>query len=45
MLWAFFGEVCYNDDPFATLVQETRGKETKTLRRGQGATVPYIGAP
>jgi hypothetical protein len=41
-VWAFFGEVCYNGDPFETLVQETRGKETKTLRSGEGATLPYI---
>ena len=44
-VWAFFGEVCYNGDPFEILVQETRGKETRTLRRGEGATVLYTGVP
>lgn len=44
-VWAFFGEVCYTGDPFEVLIQETRGKETKTIRRGEGDTLPYIGLP
>lgn len=44
-VWAFFGEVCYTGDPFATLIQETRGTETKMIHRGEGNTLPYIGAP
>ncbi|MHB1309861.1 MAG: glycosyl hydrolase family 28-related protein [Limisphaerales bacterium] len=42
-VFAFFGEVCYNGDPFQTLVRETRGGETKFVRRGEGNTLPYIG--
>lgn len=44
-VFAIFGEVCYNNDPFATLIRETRGDETKTVHRGAGGTWPYIGAP
>ena len=42
-VFAFFAEVCYSGDPFATLIRETRGGETRTLRGGEGATTPYIG--
>jgi hypothetical protein len=42
-VWAFFGEVCYNRDPFEVLIQEMRGEETKTIGRGQGHTSPYAG--
>jgi hypothetical protein len=44
-VWAFFGEVCYTGDPFEILVRETRGSETRTLKRGEGSTLPYIGMP
>jgi hypothetical protein len=40
-VWAFFNEVCYNGDPFAVRVSETRGTETRTLRREEGHTLPY----
>ena len=42
-MWAFFGEVCYNGDPFATIIQETRGGVRKTLDRDKASTVPYSG--
>jgi len=42
-LWAFFGEVCFNGDPFAVRVSETRGHETRTLGRDDGHTTPYSG--
>jgi hypothetical protein len=42
-VWAFFGEICYNGDPFAVRVQETRGTETKSLGKEQGSTTPYSG--
>ena len=42
-VWAFFGEVCFNADPFATIIQETRGGETKTLGKGEAHTLPYSG--
>ncbi|MBP7053751.1 MAG: hypothetical protein KBE65_22295 [Phycisphaerae bacterium] len=41
--FAYFNEVCYSGDPFATLVCETRDDVTKTVRRGQGGIAPYIG--
>lgn len=43
-VFAFFGEVCFNGDPFQSLVRETRGGETRTVRRGEGLTLPYIGS-
>jgi hypothetical protein len=42
-VWAYFGEVCYSGDPFETLIQESRGSATKTLRKGEGETLPYSG--
>lgn len=42
-VYAFFGEVCYNGDPYATLIQETRGTQTKQIKRGEGLTLPYSG--
>jgi len=42
-VFAFFGEVCYNGDPYTTLIQETRGTETKYIKRGDGTTAPYSG--
>ena len=44
-VWAFFNEVCYNGDPFAVRVSETRGTETRTLRGEEGHTLPYAGRP
>lgn len=44
-VFAFFGEVCYNGDPFETLIRETRGAQTKTIRRGEGSTAPYSTQP
>jgi hypothetical protein len=41
-VFAFFTEVCCNNDPYATLVSEKRGKEVRVLRRGEGTTVPYV---
>ncbi|MDB6131963.1 MAG: hypothetical protein JWM59_206 [Verrucomicrobiales bacterium] len=35
-MWAFFGEICYNGDPFTTAVRETRAGVTGTLG-GHGA--------
>lgn len=42
-VFVFFAEVCYSGDPFATLIRETRGGETKIIRRGEGTTTPYAG--
>lgn len=44
-VWAFFNEVCYNGDPFAVRVSETRGTETRTLGKNDGHTAPYSGRP
>ena len=43
-VFAFFAEVCFSGDPFATLVRETRGEQTKTVKKGEGLTLPYIGS-
>jgi Pectate lyase superfamily protein len=42
-MWAFFGEICFNGDPYTTLVKETRDKVTKTLLPADGQTMPYSG--
>jgi len=44
-IFAFFSEVCYSGDPFATLARERRGTEMKELKRGEGHTLPYAGRP
>jgi len=44
-VFAFFGEVCFNGDPFTTLVRETRQNQTRTLSATNGHTVPYIAIP
>ena len=42
-VWAFFGEVCYTGDPFATILRETRDGVTRTLGREEASTLPYAG--
>ena len=42
-VWAFFGEICFNGDPFAVRIMETRGAETKTVSKDEGHTAPYSG--
>ena len=42
-VWAFFGEVCYTGDPFARIIEETRGGVIKTIRRNEASAVPYSG--
>ncbi|MCL4178946.1 MAG: hypothetical protein KJ072_14540 [Verrucomicrobia bacterium] len=44
-VWAFFNEICYNGDPFTTLIVEKRGPETRTIGKGDGHTTPYSGRP
>jgi hypothetical protein len=44
-VFAFFGEVCFNGDPFETLVRETRQKMTKILKRSEGGIAPYVAFP
>jgi len=41
-VFAFFSEVCFTSDPFATLIHETRGREMRTILRGEGGTTPYV---
>lgn len=42
--FAFFAEVCFCDDPYQTLIWESRLNEgTKTVKRGEGGTWPYVG--
>ncbi len=40
-VFAFFNEICFNGDPFTTLIKESQQGETKTLKRGEGQTTPY----
>jgi hypothetical protein len=42
-VFTFFSEVCYNGDPFETLIRETRGRETNVVQKGEGSLAPYIG--
>lgn len=42
-VWAFFGETCFNGDPFATLIRETRDGETREVTPKPASTVPYSG--
>ncbi len=44
-VFAFFTEVCFNGDPFSTIIRETRAGVTREVPRGQGATTPYIASP
>lgn len=44
-VWAFFGEVCFNGDPFAVRVEESRGTETRTVGKNDPHTVLYSGRP
>jgi hypothetical protein len=44
-VFAFFSEVCFNGDPFETLIHEVRQKTRKVVRRGEGGTTPYSGVP
>jgi hypothetical protein len=41
-VFAFFNEVCYSGDPFATLIQETQKGITRTIKRGAGGISPYV---
>lgn len=40
-VFTFFTEVCFNGDPFATLIRESRNGSEVTVRRGDGTTAPY----
>ena len=42
-VFTFFSEVCYNGDPFAVRIRETRGGEAKTVGKDEGGTTPYSG--
>ena len=42
-VWAFFGQVCYNGDPFVNIIRETRRGETKTLGKSGAGAAPYSG--
>ena len=41
--FAYFTEVCFNGDPFQTLVRESRSREIRLLGRGEGHTTPFLG--
>lgn len=42
-VWAFFNEVCYNNDPFLVIIRETRGDETRIIERSEKRALPYSG--
>ncbi|QEH37020.1 Pectate lyase superfamily protein [Aquisphaera giovannonii] len=44
-VFAYFAEVCFNGDPFSTLIRETRAGETRVVKRAEGSTTPYIASP
>lgn len=44
-VFAFFNEVCYSGDPFKVFVEEMRGKQSKTIKPGEGGLTPYITGP
>jgi hypothetical protein len=44
-VFAFFTEVCFNGDPFETLIRETRQDQTKVVKRGEGSLTPYVAVP
>jgi hypothetical protein len=44
-LFTFFNEVCFNGDPFETLISERRNEQTKIVKRGEGGTTPYVAIP
>lgn len=41
-VFAFFAEVCYSGDPFATIIRETRRGVSREIKRGAGDTLPYV---
>ena len=42
-VWTFFGEICYNGDPFVTLIRETRDGENWELGPDPAGNAPYSG--
>lgn len=40
-VFAYFGEICFNGDPFATLVRETKSATTRELPAGEGLLLPF----
>lgn len=42
-IFTFFNEVCFNGDPFAVRIKETRKGESKILTKDEGHTLPYSG--
>jgi Pectate lyase superfamily protein len=42
-VYTWFAEVCFNGDPFKTLIEEFRSGESRNVSRGKGGTAPYVG--
>jgi hypothetical protein len=40
--FAYFGEVCFNGDPYEVLIEHERAGRTERIRRGEGDTLPYV---
>ena len=43
--FAFFSEVCFTGDPFATLARENRSGQIREVKSGEGLPTPYVGLP
>ncbi len=44
-MWVFFGEVCFNNDPYAEIIKETRNRNMKVIKRSDDPFAGYIGVP
>ena len=42
-VWSFFGETCFNGNPFTTIIKETRRGATISLGREHANALPYSG--
>ena len=40
-VFTFFNEICFNGDPFVTLIREIRNGTLATVTRDEGTTAPY----
>jgi hypothetical protein len=40
--FAYFGEVCFNGEPYDVLIEHERAGRTQRIRRGEGDTLPYV---
>lgn len=41
-VFAFFNEVCFNNDPYETIIEERQGANKRIVKRGEGDAKPYV---